>query len=174
MLGSISVTAEWDNLDAAFAELEAECADTVRGMSVELFQTILNWSPQYFGRYVSSWTFRIGSPEFRTDDTFNYVAEDQGFAPVRRKGDSEAINVAKAYNIGRDKGFKLGNTIYISNGVDHGEGPYAAGIEDGSIRLRPVNLPGAPATRALDRVQAWYGNDVGAAHAAKLKAMSIY
>ena len=170
----MSVTAEWDNLDAAFAELEAECADVVRGMSVDIFNTILDWSPQYFGRYVSSWTYSIGAPVFRTDDTYNYVEEDQGFAEIRRKGDSEPIATAKAFNRGRDKAFKLGDTIYIANGADHGEGPYAAGIEDGSIRLRPVNLPGAPATRALDRAGAWYANDVNKTHAAKLKAMSIY
>ncbi len=56
--------ANWENLDAAFAELEAECADIVRGMTVEIFLHTLQYSPQYFGRYASSWTYKIGSPEF--------------------------------------------------------------------------------------------------------------
>ena len=170
----MSVSAEWDNLDAAFAELEAECTDVVRGMSVDIFNTILDWSPQYFGRYVSSWAYSIGNPVYYTNLTYIAEPEDQGYMTIYRKGDTDAINTAKAFNAGKDKAFKLGDTIYIANGVDHGEGPYAAGVEDGSIRLRPVNLPGAPATRALDRAGVWYANDVNKMHAAKLKAMSIY
>ena len=70
--------ANWENLDAAFAELEAECADIVRGMTVEIFLHTLQYSPQYFGRYASSWTYKIGSPEFWTNPEFDYVRRIRG------------------------------------------------------------------------------------------------
>ena len=46
----------WTGLDQAFAELEAEVTEVIRGITVEIFKHTLEMSPQYFGRYVSSWT----------------------------------------------------------------------------------------------------------------------
>ena len=166
--------ASWEGLDEAFAELEAECANVIRGMTVEIFLHTLQYSPQYFGRYASSWTYKIGSPEFWTNPEFDYVAEDQGYAPIYRKGDYPALASAVKHNLGRDSGFRLGDTVYISNGVDHGEGSYAGLIEDGQIKLRAVNQPGRPLGRALDRAATWFANDVNPKHAANLKAMRIY
>ena len=92
--------ANWENLDAAFAELEAECANVIRGMTVEIFLHTLQYSPQYFGRYASSWTYKIGSPEFWTNPEFDYVAEDSGQVAPSRKGDPEAIFSAMIHSSG--------------------------------------------------------------------------
>lgn len=170
----IEIDASWDNLDDAFKGLIDECSEVVRGLTVEIFQHTLQMSPQYFGRYVSSWTYRVGSPEFHTNDAFNYDEESQGVVEIKRKGDPEAIFAAMAYNKGRDKAFKLGDTVYFANGVDHGEGPYAQDIEDGAIKLRMVNLPGRPVTRAIDRAAAWFANDMNPNHAAKYRALRMY
>ena len=170
----LEISTEWEGLDAAFKDLVNECSDVVRGLTVEIFQHTLQMSPQSFGRYVSSWTYKVGSPDFYSNQTFVYEAEDQGYAEIKRKGDPEAIFAAMAHNKGRDKAFKLGDTVYFANGVDHGEGPYAQGIEDGTIKLRMVNLPGRPVTRAIDRAAAWFANDMNPSHAAKYKALRMY
>ena len=164
----------WENLDAAFAELEAECANVVRGMTVEIFLHTLEYSPQFFGRYASSWSYKIGSPEFWSNPEFDYEAEDQGYAMIYKKGDTPALESAVRHNVGRDSSFKLGDTVYISNGVDHGQGSYAQSIEDGGIALRAVNQPGRPLGRAIDRAATWFANDVNVKHAAELKALKIY
>lgn len=171
----IEIDAEWENLDEAFSTLEAECTDIVRGITVEVFWNTLKMSPQYFGRFASSWTYRIGSPEFRSSTDFDYESEDQGYAEIFRKGSVPAIESALKYNKGRDANFKLGDTVYISNGVNHGEGSYAQGIEDGSIYLRPVNMPGRPLGRAIDIASSWYGNEVHESHVGPLKRiMRLY
>jgi len=167
--------AKWENLDEAFAELEKECTEVVRGITVEIFLHTLQMSPQYFGRYASSWTYKVGSPELGwTNPEFVYYEEDQGYAPVYRKGDYPALASAIKHNAGRDSVFKLGDTVFISNSVDHGQGPYAAAIEDGTINLRAVNQPGRPLGRAIDRAGTWFAHDVNPKHAASLKAMRIY
>lgn len=160
---------KWEGLDAAFAELEAEVTDIVRGMTVEIFNHTLEMSPQYFGRYVSSWTYQVGKPEFWSNPEFDYVIDDTGSIPIQRKGDPEAINSAKSHNAGRDRDFKLGSTVYIANGVDHGEGPYAGLIEDGGITLRAVNQPGRPLGRSIDRAATWYAHDVNPKRVAQIK-----
>ena len=166
--------ANWENLDAAFAELEAECTDIVRGMTVEIFLHTLQYSPQAYGRFVSSWTYEIGRPKYWTNPQFDIDMEDSGQVALSRKGDPEAIFSAMLHNSGKDSGFRLGDTVYISNGVDHGQGSYAGLIEEGQINLRAVNMPGRPLGRAIDRAATWFANDVNPKHAANLKALRIY
>jgi len=169
-----NVTADWEGLDEAFAELESECADIVRGLTVEVFWNTLKMSPQYYGRYASSWTYQVGSPDFHSNPTFNTETRE-GFSVVKQKGDTAAISAALSYSSGRDKAFKLGDTVYIANGADHGEGPYAADIEDGTIQLRHVNRPGRPLGRAIDIAESWYGNDMKPTHVGPLtQIMRLY
>lgn len=163
----------WIDLDKAFAELEAECAEIVRGITVEIFRHTLEMSPQYFGRYVSSWTYRVGKPELWTNPEFDFVLEDAGGERIRRKGDTEAINAAKQHNAGREMEFKLGATVFISNGVDHGEGPYADLIEQEPDWLRDVNKPGRPLGRSIDRAGLWYAHTVNPKRAPALRALRI-
>lgn len=160
---------EWDNLDQVMAELEAEITDIVRGFTVEIYYHTLKMSPQYFGRYVSNWTYQIGSPDSWLNQEFDYEDEDSGYATIHKKGDWPAIESAVNHSKGRDSRFKLGDTVFISNNAGH-----ANDIETGRINLRVVNQPGRPLTRAIDRATTWYGNDMKAKHALELRAMRIY
>lgn len=174
----LEVELAWEpDFEAAFAELEKECADIVRGISVEAFKRVLYQTPQFFGRAVSSWSYSLNAPVFVDrshmvdeaaieSDTANFTIRETKLGPVRAfyglsKGHMVGVNNALEMNKGNEQGYQLGMTIFFSNGVDHEEGPYAAGLEDGSIRLRPINQPGAMASRAFDAMQAKYGHHSG-------------
>lgn len=171
----------WTNLDAAFAELEAECTDIIRGLTVRVWNGILVKTPQYYGRMAASWTYCLNNEVFydRSDEVdpqsnqldANNFRSPFDFQPLR-KGHPDAIAVANAANKGRDRAFRLGNTVYLTNGVDHGEGPYSQAVEDGEVVLRSVNLPGAPASRTLDWAGTYY-KSVSRAKAQSLKTLSI-
>lgn len=172
----------WVGLDAAFAELEAELTDVARGLTVRVFNGFLSKTPQYLGRMTASWTYSIGAPEFVDRSSLidtqggegaftelGYYRE--GVTPLQR-GHPVAIAIANAENAGRDLAFKLGDIVYLSNGVNHGEGPYSQGVEDGSVILRAENRPGAPAARTLDWASVYY-QDISANKARTLKSLTI-
>lgn len=171
----------WSGLDAAFAELEAECTEIVRGLTVKLWQGILQQTPQFAGRAVASWTYSLNTPQFV--DRSDYIDVDlhverghynlHGEFNGLRKGNKAAISLANAENLYRDANFKLGDTVYISNGVNHGEGSYAADLENGSIILRAVNRPGAMVSRSLDSIGAMYTNDISRYQGQVLKSYRI-
>jgi hypothetical protein len=161
--------ATWDDdFEAAFAALEQECTEVIRGLSVELWNRVLDQTPQFFGGAAASWTYSFGSPVFvdrshmieeRQDVVFRNSREaGRGFSGLH-KGHPDAIEIANFMNRGKEQGFRLGMDIFFANGVDHGEGPYAAALEDGSVHLRAVNQPGRMAGRAVDFAYARYGGD---------------
>ncbi len=172
---------QWVGLDAAFAELEAECAEITRGLTVKLWQGILERTPQFAGRAVASWTYSLNAPEFidRSDHVnWQYLVDighrdKNGDFNGLRKGHLAAISIANAESAYKDVNFKLGDMVWIANGADHGEGFYAAGLEDGSINLRSVNRPGAPVERTLDMIGAMYSNDISKASGQTLKSYRI-
>lgn len=173
----------WKGLDAAFAELEAECTEVARGLTVRIWNGILSKTPQYEGRMAASWSYSIGAPEYV--DRSALVSPDptgqgdfthlgyykHGVDPIY-KGHPVAIGVANSTNQGKDKAFKLGDTIYIANGVDHGEGAYSGAVEDGNVILRAENLPGAPVSRTLDWASVYF-NDISPQKAMSLKVLTI-
>ena len=171
----------WSGLDAAFAELEAELTDVVRGMTVKIFNGFLSKTPQFMGRMTASWTYSLNVPEY-VDRSSLVDPEAEKLASHRftnlgtfkglYRGHPLAIEIANAANVGKDNGFKLGQTVYLSNGVDHGEGPYAQDIEDGNIILRAENRPGAPVARTLDWASVAY-KDVTPTAARALKNLRI-
>lgn len=148
---------QWDNLDAAFEQLEADLTNVARGLAVRAWDALLARTPQFYGRMTASWTFSLNSPVFvdRSDAAWAEQTDkiDEGPFAGLRQGHPVAIELANFYNAGRDKAFKLGDTVWFANGVDHGEGPYSQDVEDGNINLRAENLPGEPARRAID----WIG-----------------
>ena len=89
------------------------------------------------------------------------------------RGHHAAIQIANDANKGKDSAFKLGDLVFLSNGVDHGEGPYSQDIEDGAIRLRPVNMPGQPAKRSIDLINARYGDGISTQQASRLRTKQI-
>jgi hypothetical protein len=164
----------WEGLDAAFLELEAECASVIRGLTVEAWGRVLNTTPQFYGRAVASWSYSLGSPVFvdRSDDVWfgqDWRTEDNR----KSRGSTAAIGIANSFNLGKDHAFKLGDTVWFANGVDHGEGPYSQALEDATISLRSVNRPGHMVKRAIDYIQAKYGEDVKPSSAARLKGLTI-
>lgn len=170
----------WVGLDQAFAELEAELTDVARGLTVRVFNGILSKTPQYLGRMAASWTYSIGAPEFVDRSTLvgNHIEKspsgfiDYGAFTGFARGNPIAIGIANTANVGRDKAFKLGDVVYLSNGVNHGEGPYSQDIESGNIILRAVNQPGAPVARTLDWAGVFYA-DISPNKARTLKSLSI-
>lgn len=183
-MADVPLITEWENLDEAFEQLELECAEVVRGMSIEAWQFVLNQTPQYYGRLAASWTYSVGQPRFvdrsaaamlNTEMPADFITDpDEGDVfSGRRKGDEAAIGIANFASAGNEMSFTLGATIFFSNGANHGEGPYAADVESGSIRLRAVNQPGKMASRALDMLAARYGNQVSAGKAGTLRLMRI-
>lgn len=171
----------WSGLDAAFAELEAECTDIIRGLTVRVFNGFMSQTPQFMGRMVASWSYCLNTPEFydrsnQVDPLGHKLASHRfnDFGDFRGlyKGHPIAIAVANAANSGADNGFKLGDTVWLTNGVDHGEGAYSQDIEDGNIVLRAENRPGAPVSRTLDFIGVAFQN-ISPVRARSLKALRI-
>lgn len=171
---------DWEGLDEAFEALEAECEQIVRGLTVRIWNGILSKTPQYHGRMVASWSYSLNGPEYvDRSEQVEFMGprkiELGNFEPSSAlyKGHHKAINVANLANTGREMRFKLGDTVYISNGVDHGEGPYSELVENGGVHLRAPNLPGAPVARTLDWVEANFGVDIKPYRAEALKGLKI-
>lgn len=183
-MADFDLDCEWERgtLDAAFAELERECGAVVRGLTVSLWNSVLKKTPQFAGGMAASWSYSIGAPQFY--DRSNMIDVDSLAAgqdkngrwsvvnPLRQ-GHMDAINIANDDNVGSESPFKLGDTVYLANGVDHGEGPYSFDVESGVVRLRSVNLPGAPLARSLDLITNRYGQDISPRVAERLKALRI-
>jgi hypothetical protein len=156
-------------LDKAFKELEAEVGDIVRGMTVGIWDRVVQRTPQYEGSAAASWTYSLNQPVFVSRNL------EQAFPSLvpRQQGHPVAVNLANFQSKGADKAFKLGDTVYFGNGVDIEEGPYASGLEDGTIRLRSVNRPGRMAGRAVGYFVRRFEKNVSPATAAKWRAMTI-
>ena len=151
------------SIDAAFAELEAECTEIVRGLTVRTWNSILSRTPQFLGRMTASWTYSLNSPQFvdRSSTIPAPSPEKNGFINYENfsglwRGHPTAMAIANAASSGRDSQFKLGDTVWFSNGVNHGEGEYAGAVESGEVKLRSVNLPGEPVRRTLDFIGVFY------------------
>lgn len=178
MKARLGVSLRWRDLDRAFALIEQELSDVARGMSVEIWNGVLAKTPQYFGRMAASWTYSIGSPQFY-DRSIEAAAVNmvplQQFGPPKGlwRGHPDAVAIANSHSRGADKAFRLGDTVFISNGVNHGEGAYSQAIEDGLVYLRHLNRPGRPAQRTLDSAAVRYAKGTTRQRAHVLKQMSI-
>lgn len=139
-----------DSFDATvqgwFSAVREAAAEVAVGLAKQAFNQLLYTSPQYRGDFVANWRVSVGQP----DTTFveNAVAPSAGtytgrlsFEPFE-KGSPQAVTYAKAMAKGKLDGFRLGQRIFISNSAAHDE-PYAWKIEDGLIKLRPVNAGAA-------------------------------
>lgn len=164
---------DWEGLNEAFAEIEGECTDAVRGISVEVWDGILRKTPQFHGSMAASWTYSLDHPVFENRSEQVLTKLDSGPVQPVYRGHPEALAIANAASLGADRGFTLGRHIWIANGVDHGEGPYSQKIEDGQVMLRKFNQPGRPVGRTLDQIQARYGDDVKPSQAARLKTLKV-
>lgn len=177
---SLPVSVEWENLDEAFAELEQECTEVARGISVLLWQSILTKTPQRFGGMTASWSYTYSASNFR--DRSQQVKPEElaadnmwrtDYYSIKYRGHPNAIMIANAASAGRDTEFRLGRKVYLTNGVDHGEGPYSMWVEANPDKLRRDNQPGRPLARSLDMIQSRFGRDVSRDAATKLRTLKI-
>lgn len=170
----------FDQIDKWIDDAEAVTTRFCRGMSVSIFEQVLANSVQYSGDFAANWKYSLNNidssfkkdavPEFRNPEftvTWMHGTKDakvpfwQMFTPMDDRGGDQlfyAVRYALRANRGRDNNFKLGDTIYISNNSEHDES-YAAGIEEGSIKLRTADSK-RPLGRAIDKVM---GDAVGGA-----------
>jgi hypothetical protein len=180
----LEVTMEWEGLDAAFAALEQQCTDIVRGIAIEAWNYVLSQTPQFFGDAVASWTFTTVSPSFV--DRSNLVDhadplldepdpnDPKGFKyqydpdTIKRKGNSVAIEIANTFSAMAPYTFRLGQEIWFANGR-----PYSQALEDGTINLRSVNRPGHMVSRALDHIQTAYGDQVSPRSVQRLTELKV-
>lgn len=182
-MAELGVDFEWDedSFEQAFAELEQECTLIIRGLSVLAWNQILQRTPQFAGGMAASWSYSLNTPQFydrsnMVDPSLIGAGLHNGRWEVTnplRKGHPAAIEIANDDNVGSELPFKLGDTIYIANGVDHGEGPYSADVESGGVRLRAVNLPGAPVQRTMSQIEARWETDMSPQTADMLKQLRI-
>lgn len=184
----LEIELEWEGLDEAFAELEQDCTDIVRGMTVWAWNNILQQTPQWSGALVVSWSYSLNAPHYvdRSEDLPPAEGGNEGFDEDgqffindfmgHHKGYSPNIAFANTFNAGNDLRFKLGDTVYISNGRES-EDDYAEAIEGqdyGVVRLRSVNMPGRMAGRTLDRMHSmWDANGVSNIAAQNLKLLRV-
>lgn len=170
----------WDDLDGDFAKLEQEVTEIVRGFTVETFLGILAKTPQYYGRLAASWNYSLNQPYYanRTAQVEAGRGKEQdrveGPVNLRWRGHPLAVQIAIQACAGKDEAFRLGQTVWIANGADHGEGKYSQDIEEASpTALRAVNQPGRMVGRTLDRAAARYAEQIRPQRAAVLKTMTI-
>lgn len=111
--------------------------DVARGLTIKLFKTAVEFSPQYSGDFAANWRYSLNAPDTSFDgQLFTVLGTDNQVR--RRQGDRQAISYAHAVNSGRASPFKLGDTVYISNSAEHGES-YAEKVWKDSIRRRQAN-----------------------------------
>lgn len=177
----IGVDFEWEGLDEAFAELEAECTAVVRGLTVEIWNGILAKTPQYYGELAASWSYSLNEPTY-VDRSERLSMDLPGAGRVNGRwfttvplsqGHYAAIAIAKADSAGRENGFNLGDEVWIANGADHGDGYYADTVEHMGSLLRAANRPGLMVQRTVDRAGSVYAEGMTTPKAKKLDSLSV-
>lgn len=156
------LTLDRSSLDDAFDDLENQLSEMARGIAVTFWDDILARTPQMWGEMAASWTFSVGSPEF-----YDRSWDVQHVEPLY-KGHAAALMIANDYNAGNEVNFRLGQTAWITNGVDH-----AQAIEDGEIRLRQVNRPGMPIARAMGSMYSKFSRGISYKVAQSLRTKKI-
>lgn len=185
----------WENLDEAFQDfIQDEVTPIVRGLTVSLWNDVLQRTPQYYGRLVASWSYSVGSPEFvdrsqeleahsvmSLDDgaQADWVGELKSMTYVEmpglvHAGHPRGIAIANQHSTGREMLFRLGQTVWFANGADHGEGSYSQYIEDvDASMLRPENHPGHAVRYSIGAFEGQYGELVSAPDAQRLTSLHI-
>lgn len=140
MLNVKNIDEAFAKIDAWLDEVEREIVDIAIGMTWTMTGQVLNLSPQYSGDFAANWRMSVN----KIDTTFQPgVFPEMQFpadAPFQR-GDAPAILHAIKANDGRLNGAKLGDTLWLANSAEHHD-LYAWKLEDGFIKLRPVNYGG--------------------------------
>ena len=126
-----------------FDAVEKAAEDAAVGLATKVFEKALVESPQYSGSYAGNWKLSYGS----IDTSFEFdPLGTKGSGPVYQRGSGPAQDHARAHGMKSPGGFKLGQSIFVSNStVSKSSDPrysdvnLAWQIEQGYIRFRPVN-----------------------------------
>lgn len=129
----------FSDIDNWLAATEAQIEGVARGLATDALNTLLEHSPQYSGDFAANWNLSVNVPDHSFEAGIfgkTFAVKDSG-SPFSR-GDLPAMQYAKAKAKGKLDGFKLGDTIWISNSAKHLE-LYAWKIENNQIKFRPGN-----------------------------------
>ena len=126
-----------------FDAVEKAAEDAAVGLATKVFEKALAESPQYSGSYAANWKMSYGS----IDTSFEFdPLGTKGSGPIYQRGSGPAQGYARAHGMKSPGGFKLGQSIFVSNStVSKSSDPrysdvnLAWQIEQGYIRFRPVN-----------------------------------
>ena len=120
---------------------------SLRGLSVKLFEAVLENSPQFSGNAVANWRYSVNSKDTSSSNFFKHIFEedrkDQELADIEafskeRRNDSARLAAIESA-AGREKDIhSLSDTIYISNSIDYADWLSTATESD----LREVNHVG--------------------------------
>lgn len=132
------------------ARLDREITAAFVGWTVEVFRGLVERSPQWSGNMAANWNYSVHTPDFSytqianktgDDGRIDHWRENQGIFQV---GHPLAVGDAMARMQSVPKG-TWRDLVYISNATPTEDGwPLAEAIEEGRVKLRPVNLiPGS-------------------------------
>lgn len=176
---------EITNLDQVLKQLEdwesavyVMATEVFRGISVRMFHTALEHSPQFSGDFAANWRYSLKQPDVSFDaNLFSLPTQKNDPGEYGRRnvvafhrGSQQAIQHAKTYNAGREMSFKLGDDIFISNSAVHDD-PYAKMIWEGKIKFREVNQPMDLVPRLQDLMRSY--QVIGKTEARKLAKRAI-
>jgi hypothetical protein len=134
-----------DSFDATvqrwFKDVEKAAAEAAVGLAHAAFEQLLETSPQYSGDFVANWTVSDSatSNTFTPNAVGGYAAGVSGvnkLSPLHQMGDTPAMAYARSH--AKWPKITLGKSVYLHNNASH-SAPYAMKIEQGQIKLRPVN-----------------------------------
>lgn len=167
-------------IDDWLRDAETLAVHVARGLSAEVFELVLQMSPQYSGDFAGNWKYSVGSP----DRSFSKLglmtkkrSHDTGPATWSRNvpfitGSILAIKVARTLNAGEDLGLiRLGQTAYISNSAYHTDA-YAWEIENNEIMFRAGNY-GMVGVRVFSLLDSKYAGGIGKIDAIRLSRMNV-
>ena len=157
-------------LEAWEQEAEKRITDTLRGISVALFNYAVLETPQWTGSAASNWNITSAYPSYDMDLTLKAVNKSERAAkrphwqtinsrygsPVAAKGDERALHVAVGRNQGNLAAIDMWQPVYITNATEDLTGEaYIRMLEDNPNNyLRPVNEPGHMIARGLAKAEA--------------------
>lgn len=140
---------QFDNQCAAWLGAVRRASEVAAmNMAQKALENVVTHGPQFSGQFVASWNLSVNQPDYSARQPASRLDGDN--VEPYQEGDSNAISIALAANVGKLAGFRLGQKIYLSNSVAHDE-PYSIKIENNQINFRPVNPSGGRTmARAFD------------------------
>lgn len=159
-----------DQFDRWINSVEALTADVGHGLTAEIFNYLLQESPQFSGDFAGNWQVSLNAinPDF---EELGLLGQIKGKKDVYFKGSMPAIMHAKAANQGRTQGYKVGDAFYIANSAVHDGNKYALKIEAETVNFRQGHQ-GAVIKRALMAIAPMYER-VSAAQVLRLRRRKL-